>query len=117
MLLLGVMAGIIPIVAALSLTIGDGAAPATDQGGRANSPPGDGASPVLSPAGVLGSAEDPRAAGVEQACAMFGEGATVDDFAIWFEADIGEIGAAEEEMFREILLEALTVTCPEFLDG
>jgi hypothetical protein len=115
MLILGVLAGAVAIVTVLILAIGPGDGATPMRNGSGGSPSGDG-SPVLSPTGVLGSAEDPRAAGVVMACAMFEDGATVDDFAIWFEADIGTVGAAEEEMFREILLEALTEACPEVLD-
>jgi hypothetical protein len=44
---------------------------------------------------------------------MFGEGATVKDFAAWFEAEIGDVGQAEEELFQAIIVEALTEACPE----
>jgi hypothetical protein len=126
MLLLGGLAAAVLIIATaliLAMALGDEtttAAPGVGGGGLDASTDGSAAgenrdSLVLSPTGVLGGATDPVGAGVETACAMFHGGATVDDFAIWFRADIGSVGGAEEEMFREILLEALTEECPEVL--
>jgi len=73
----------------------------------------DGFALVGSVAGQIGSSDDPLTAGVGVACEMFGDGATVKDFAAWFEADIGAVGQAEEELFQAIIVEALTETCPE----
>ena len=54
---------------------------------------------------------DPVTAAVGEACRQFRSGATVADFAVWFEANWG---AAElEEAFREVIENALTDACPE----
>jgi hypothetical protein len=116
MLLLGGLAGAVLVTGGLSLviTLEGGGSPipgAGSTGDNAVTDQGTG-SPDVGP-GVVGSAEDPVSLGVETACTMFRQGATVDEFAVWFEADIGVVGAADEELFREILLEALTETCPE----
>jgi hypothetical protein len=75
--------------------------------------PSDGLALAGTVAGQIGSSDDPLTAGVGVACEMFGEGATVKDFAAWFEAEIGDVGQAEEELFQAIIVEALTEACPE----
>jgi hypothetical protein len=61
--------------------------------------------------------EDPVDAGALLACAQFRNGATVVQFAEWFEAEIGTVGPEEEELFRAIVLRALTDSCPEVIPG
>jgi len=61
------------------------------------------------------SSEDVLARGVEIGCTMMREGATVNDFAIWFESDVGSAGPEEIELFQAMLVEALTVECPEVI--
>ncbi|MEX0863256.1 MAG: hypothetical protein WD269_00100 [Acidimicrobiia bacterium] len=122
MLLLAGLAGAVLIVAALVLAATVGETPSSgpgDGGTETNAAPdtesvsqdvtGD------SNEGVIGSSEDPITVGVDAACAMFHQGATVAEFAAWFEADVGDVGTAEEELFRAILLEALTERCPEVI--
>ena len=127
LLLLGGLA-LAVLVAALFvavLAIGDTpqADPATGPSSGSETDPGhdiedaaqssDGFALVGSVSGQIGSSDDPLTAGVGVACAMFGDGATVKAFAAWFEADIGAVGQAEEELFQAIIVEALTETCPE----
>jgi hypothetical protein len=123
MLLLGGLSGAVLIAAALILaTMLGGGAPVEGPGALGSD---SGVSPGSSPqsqdsnlgVGVIGSSQDPKILGVETACAMFLDGATVDDFAVWFEADIGAVGPAEEDLFHAIVLEALTEECPEVIDS
>ena len=117
-LLLGGLAGAVLVTATLLLvlTLRSGESPGPEAGDTQDgvvTAQGTGSPGIGS--GVIGSADDPVGVGVNTACAMFREGATVEDFAVWFEADIGEVGPADEELFRVILLEALTETCPEVI--
>jgi hypothetical protein len=62
-------------------------------------------------------AEDPVEAGAVFACTQFRDGATVVQVADWFEAEVGTVGPEEEELFRAIVLRALTESCPEVVPG
>jgi hypothetical protein len=122
MLLLAGLAGAVLIVAALVLaaTVGETQSSGPRAGGSETNVAPDTESvsqgvPGDSSAGVIGSSEDPIIVGVDTACAMFHQGATVAEFAAWFEADVGDVGPPEEELFRAILLEALTEKCPEVI--
>jgi hypothetical protein len=63
------------------------------------------------------AAEDPVEAGAVLACTQFRDGATVVEFADWFKAEIGTVGPEQEELFRAIVLHALTESCPEVIPG
>jgi hypothetical protein len=63
------------------------------------------------------AADDPVEAGAVLACAQFRDGVTVLEFADWFEANVGTVGPEEEELFRAIVLRALTESCPEVIPG
>lgn len=52
---------------------------------------------------------------VLEACSQFAAGATVAEFAAWFEAEVGAAGAEGEALFQDILLRALGQTCPEVI--
>jgi len=65
-------------------------------------------------AAALRATDDPEGALVAEACQQFRSGATVADFAVWFESgwDDADAGAVEK-VFREAVEEALTEACPE----
>lgn len=67
-----------------------------------------------SPGGVSAAvAGDSIGAAVAEACEQFRSGATVADFALWFEADWDGGDAGTEETFRRVIEQALTEECPE----
>lgn len=64
-------------------------------------------------AAVVLATEEPLQAAVAEACQQFRSGATVADFAVWFESGWGGSDAEAERVFREVIEEALTEACPE----
>jgi hypothetical protein len=119
LLLLGGLV-LLMIVAALALLSAEDETPEVDtalSNGTARQS-GDGSS--IAAEGVvedlLGS-EDPVDSGAALACAQFANGTTVVQFAEWFEAEVGTVGPEEEELFRAIVLRALTDSCPEVIPG
>jgi hypothetical protein len=75
---------------------------------------GDNSRETSSPGGVAAAeAGDSIGAAVAEACEQFRSGATVAEFALWFEADWGGGDAGTEETFREVIEQALTEECPE----
>lgn len=115
LLLLGGLV-LLMVVAALALLS------AEDERGVATNPQG-GQSSVATPGSGVGAAEsflgaeDPVEAGAMLACTQFRDGATVVQFADWFEAEVGTVGPEEEELFRAIILRALNESCPEVIPG
>jgi hypothetical protein len=63
------------------------------------------------------AAEDPVEAGAVLACTQFRDGATVVEVAGWFEAEVRTVGPEQENLFRAIVLHALTDSCPEVIPG
>jgi len=115
LLLLGVLVLLLVVVALALLS-------AKDERGVATNPQG-GLSLVATPGSGLGAranflgAEDPVEAGALVACTEFRDGATVVQFAAWFEAEFETVGPEEEELFQAIVLHALTQSCPEVIPG
>jgi hypothetical protein len=116
LLLLGGLA-LLLIVAALALLS------AKNETGRVATTLQGGESSVVTPGSGVGvgesflGAEDPVEAGAVLACTQFRDGATVIEVAGWFEAEVGTVGPEEEELFRAIVLHALTESCPEVIPG
>jgi hypothetical protein len=126
-LLLGGLALAILVAAVLVATMAGGRAPA-ETGGEvtgdlsgSNDPADDSnASPSGrtvdgAATGMIEHADDPVATGVDRACSMFRDGATVEQFTAWFEADVGTVGPTEQELIQVIMVQALTETCPEVI--
>ncbi|HKX75924.1 MAG TPA: hypothetical protein VJR05_11120 [Acidimicrobiia bacterium] len=88
--------------------IDDGEAlPAAGVAGGEAPEPGSGGSPL--------TVDNPVEALALEACSQFAAGATVVDFAAWFEAEVGPVGAEEEALFQTTVLRALSQTCPEVI--
>lgn len=83
------------------------ALPAADVAGGEAPKPGSGGSPL--------TVDNPVEALTLEACSQFAAGATVVDFAAWFEAEVGPVGAEEEALFQTTVLRALSQTCPEVI--
>jgi hypothetical protein len=115
-------------VAAVLVATMAGGRPSDETGGEVpgdlsgSSDPSDGSSASSSgragdgaAAGMIEHADDPVATGVDRACSMFRDGATVEQFTAWFEADVGTVGPAEQVLVQAIVVQALTETCPEVI--
>lgn len=83
------------------------ALPAAGVAGGEAPEPGTGDSPS--------TVDNPVEALALEACSQFGAGATVVEFAAWFEAEVGPVGVEEEALFQATVLRALSQTCPEVI--
>ncbi|HXV72530.1 MAG TPA: hypothetical protein VEB69_14160 [Acidimicrobiia bacterium] len=108
------------IALAVMVTSGDGNIPEAGSDGGATAGAGQvsnatGTSPNSDTSGSSGdpapTSDESVSAAVDEACRQFESGATVADFAVWFETNWE--GANIEAAFREVIEDAVTRVCPQ----